>query len=76
MSKFAKGNNSKNAKGNNLEKIIYKIVFKNFQQVVYSFSAFRCLSLKLLAVIVFEISSFLCLNFHRAITKKKSFLKF
>ena len=45
------------AKGNNLKRI--KITFfLNFHKVIYSLSSMSCQSLKLLAVIVFEISSF------------------
>ena len=61
----------KNAKGNYLKKI--KQIFLNFQQVIYSISSISCPSLKLLAVIVFEIPSFLCPNFQRAITKNNNF---
>ena len=74
MSKFAKGNNSINAKGNNLKKDNFCFIF---HQVMYLFFSISCASLKLLAVIVFEISSFLCPNLQRAIAKlKKKKFKF
>ena len=47
----------------------------NFHQVIYSLSSISCPSLKLLAVIVFKISRFLCPNVQRAITKKSFFFK-
>ena len=67
MSNFAKGNNSKNAKGNNQKNII--TFFKIFTRLSthYRLSAIQVCS-KLLAVKVFEISSFLCSNLQRAIT--------
>ena len=40
-------------------------------QVIYSLFSIACPGLKLLAVIIFEISHFQCPYFHRAITKKK-----
>ena len=67
MSNFAKGNNSKNAKGNNRKNKI--TFFKIFTRLSthYPLSAIQVCS-KLLAVRVFEISSFLCSNLQRAIT--------
>ena len=57
--KFAKGNNSK------------KHFFLNFHQIIYSLSTITWSSLKLMAVILFEISNFLCPNVQRAITQNK-----
>ena len=54
----------------------YDNFFLNFHQVVYLFSSISCLGLKLLAVIVFEILSFLSPNFQRAITKNNFFFIF
>ena len=59
--KFANGNNSKNQTN---------FFFLNFHQNIYSLSSITCPSLKLIAVIVFEISNFLCPNLQRAITQK------
>ena len=67
MSKFAKGINSKNAKGITKKKEIFSL---NFQQVIFSFPSISFPTLELLAVTVFEISSFLCRNLQRAKTKK------
>ena len=52
--------------------------FKKSHQVIYSLFSISCPSLKVLAVLVFKISSFLCQNLQRAITFKKStfFFKF
>ena len=50
-------------------KVITK--YGNFQQVIYSLPSISCPTLELPAVTVFEISSFLCPNLQRAITKKK-----
>ena len=60
---------SKKYKGDNL----IKRFFLNFHQVIYSLPSISCPVLELLAVAVFEISSFLCQNVQRAITQKKSF---
>ena len=78
MSKFARGNYSKNVKSNNSKNKINKItIFGKFHQVIYLLSSISCLSLKLLAVIVFVISSSLYPNLQRAITKKAySFTQF
>ena len=68
MTKFAFGQSlEKNVKGKNL-KILFLI--KKKSPGIYSLSSIRCQSLKLLAVIVFDISSFLCANMQRAITRK------
>ena len=53
---IAKGKKSKNAKDNNSKKCIN--FFLNFHQVIYSLSSISRPSLKILAVIIFEISSF------------------
>ena len=64
MSNFAKGNNSENAKGNNRKnKIIFFLIFTRLS-THYPLSAIQVCS-KLLAVRVFEISSFLCSNLQR-----------
>ena len=68
MSKFAKGYNSKNEKGDNSKKY--------FHQVINVSSSISCPSLKLLALTFFEISKFLCPNLQRAITKKWFFFNF
>ena len=52
-----------------------KIIKKKIQRGIYSLSSISRPSLKLLAVIVFEISNFLCPNLQRAITEKKNFFK-
>ena len=65
MSKFAKGINSKNAKGDNFKKY-----FCNFHQVIYLLSSTSCPSLKLLSVTVFEISRFLCPNLQKGNNSK------
>ena len=49
---------------------------QNFHQLIYSLLSISCPSLKLLAVIDFEISSFLCPNVQRAITKNTFSLNF
>ena len=67
MSKFVKGINSKNAKAITKERNIY--IF-NFHQVIYSIPSISCPTLELLAVTVFDESSFLLPNLQRAITKK------
>ena len=67
MSKFAKGINSKNVKA--ITKKNKYIVF-NFHQVIYSLPSISCPTLELLAVTVFEISSFLCQNLQRATAQK------
>ena len=46
-------------------------VFLHFHQVIYLLYSISCLSLKLLAVLFLEISSFLCPHYQKAITKKK-----
>ena len=60
----------------NLQKTITKknimIFFLNFHKSIYSLSSISLASLKLLTVMVFEISSFLCPNLQRAITKKNN----
>ena len=58
MSKFAKGINLKNAKAITKK----EIYFKQFS-LIYSLPSISCPDLKLLAVTVFEISSFLCQKF-------------
>ena len=68
MSKLAKRINSKNAKAIIKKKELY---FIDFHQVIYSLPSISCPTLELLAVTVFEISSFLCQNLQRAITQKK-----
>ena len=67
MSKFAKGINKKNAKGITKKRYIF---FINFHQVIYSLPSISCPDLMLLAITVFEISSFLCPNLQRAISNK------
>ena len=62
MSKFTKNNYSKK-----MEKAILRKIFLNINQVICSFSSISFPSLKLLNVIVFEISSFLCPNLQSAI---------
>ena len=62
MSKFAKGINLKNAKA--------------ITKLIYSLPSISCPDLELLAVTIFEISSFLCKKLERAITKKKFFFLF
>ena len=62
-----KGHLLKNAKAVTKIKEIY---FINFQQVIYSLPSTSCPTSELLAVKVFEISSFLCQNLQRAITQK------
>ena len=52
-----------------------KMIF-NLHQVVYSLSSISWPSLKLLAVTLFEISSFLCQSLQRAITKNWFFFNF
>ena len=67
MSKFENGTYLKNAKV--ITKKIY--TFINFHQLIYLLSSISCLDLELLAVTVFEISSFFYVkNLQRAITKK------
>ena len=56
MSKFAKGINLKNAKAITKNKIYF---FINFHQLIFSLPSISCPDLELLAVEVFEISSFL-----------------
>ena len=46
------------------------LLFFNFHQVIYSLSSISCPSLKLLAVMVFKISSFPCPNLQSTITQK------
>ena len=65
MSNFAKGNNSKNSKGNNRKK--NKITFFLKSSLGYLLIILVCS--KLLAVRVFEISSFQCSNLQRAMTE-------
>ena len=60
MSKLAKGNDLKNAKAITKKK---KHIFINFHQLIYSLPSISCPDLELLAVTVFEISSFLCQKF-------------
>ena len=74
MFKFAKAITDKNAKGNNSKKYL----FLNFHHVIYSLSSSSCPSLKLPAVILFEISSFFVQIFKRTITQqeKKNFFRF
>ena len=50
------------------------MAFFNFYQAIYSLSAISLASLKLIAVVVFDISSFLGQNLQRTITKKMIFL--
>ena len=68
MSNFAKGNNSKNAKGNNRKnKITFFFKSSLGYLLIILYQLFKFFS-KLLAVGVFEISSFLCSNLQKAIT--------
>ena len=60
MSKFAKGISLKNAKAITKN---YIYIFINFHQLIYSLPSISCPDLELLAVMVFEISSFLCQKF-------------
>ena len=62
------GINSKNAEAIIKKKEIY---FIDFHKVIYSLPSISCQTLELLAVTVYEISSFLCQSSQRAITKKK-----
>ena len=73
MSKFTMGINSKNAEAIIKKKEIY---FIDFHKVIYSLPSISCQTLELLAVTVYEISSFLCQSSQRAITKKKNDLFF
>ena len=59
MSKFAKGINLKNAKAITKKKYI----FVNYHHLICSLPSISCPDLELLAVTVFEISSFLCQKF-------------
>ena len=49
----------------------YVYIFLNFHQVIYSLPSISCPTLELLALMDFEISSFLFQNLQRAITQKK-----
>ena len=73
MSKFAKGINSKNAKVIIKKK---KYILLTFTKLIYLLPSISCPTLELLAVMVFEISSFLCQNLQRAITQKMIFFNF
>ena len=53
--KFAKGNNSENAKGSNSKKYVF---FFNFHQLIYSLFSISCRSLKLVAVLFFRYQVF------------------
>ena len=59
MSKFAKDINLKNSKAITKKKNI----LINFHQLIYPLPSISCPDLELLAVTVFEISSFLCQKF-------------
>ena len=54
---------SKFAKGISLKKCKKKYTFLNFHQLIYLLPSISCPDLELLAVTVFEISSFLCQKF-------------
>ena len=69
MSTFAKGNYSKKTQRTITRKKYHNLFF-NFHQVIYCLSSISCPSLELQAVISFEVSSFLCRIFQKAITKK------
>ena len=68
MSKFAKGIHLKNAKAITKKEIYF---FINFQQLIYSLLSISCPDLELLAVTVFEISSFLCQKFAKGNNSKR-----
>ena len=67
MSKFAKGINFKNTKTITKKKYI----FINFHQLIYSLPSISCPDLELLAVTLYEVSSFLCQKFAKGNNSKK-----
>ena len=73
MSKFAEGINLKNAKAITKKEIYFLSIFTSFS---YSLPSMSCPDLELLAVTVFEISSFLCQKFAKGNNSKNVYFFF